>query len=55
MLVILYKSKDRAKINAIHYVEDTKQRILANSNYDMEIDYLWIRVWEEVNEKYNRC
>ena len=55
MLVILYKSKDRAKINAIHYVEDTKQRILANSNYDMAIDYLWIRVWEEVNEKYNRC
>lgn len=55
MLVVLYHSKDRAKINAISYVEDAKQRILSNSNYDMTIDYLWMRVWEEVNEKYNRC
>ena len=55
MLVVLYHSKSRAKINAISYVEDAKQRILANSNYDMTIDYLWMRVWEEVHEKYNRC
>lgn len=55
MLVVLYHSKDRAKINAISYVEDAKQRIIANSNYDMTLDYLWIKIWEEVNEKYNRC
>lgn len=55
MLVVLYHSNNRKKKNAIFYVEDTKHRLLANSNYDMTIDYLWIRIWEEIHEKYNRC
>lgn len=55
MVVVLYYTKDRQKRNAIYYVEDTKQRLLSNSNYDMTIDYLWIRIWEEIHEKYSRC
>ena len=51
MNIYLYNSN---KENCIKYVEDTKKRLLSNSNYDMTIDYLLIRMWEEVNEKYSR-
>lgn len=66
---ILYKSKENiqelldyvnvllynlGKINCIKYVEDTKRKLLNNSNYDMSIDYFLIKIWEEVNEEYNR-
>lgn len=59
---ILYKSKDTiqdllnyiiillynlGQINSIKYVEIVKKRLLANSNYDMSIDYLLIKLWEE--------
>ena len=36
-------------INTIHIIEQTKQRILANANYDMSIDNLLLKLWEEVN------
>lgn len=66
---VLYKQKDNIneilnyinnylyisnKVNCIKYVEDTKRRLITNSNYDMTIDYLLIRMWEEINEKYSR-
>ena len=51
MNTYLYNSN---KIGCIKYVEDTKRRLNSNSNYDMTIDYLLIRMWEEVNEKYSR-
>lgn len=51
MNVLLY---NQGKINCIKYVEEAKKRILSNSNYDMTIDYLLIKIWEEVNEKYSR-
>ena len=38
-----------AGINAIHIVEETKKRILSNSNYDMSIDYLLLKLWEELS------
>ena len=41
-------------LNCVEFVEDTKKRINANSNYDMSIDNLLIRMWEEINEKYSR-
>lgn len=47
--IYLYNSKDIKKINAIRHVEDVKRRIYANSNYDMSIDYLLIKIWEEVH------
>ena len=55
--VILYQlSKQdincKAKyVNSIKLVEETKQHLLANSNYDMSIDRLLFKIWEEINEK----
>lgn len=57
--VILYgfakEKQDSIKyINSIKIVENVKKRLLANSNYDMCIDYLLFNIWEEINEKNNR-
>lgn len=57
--VILYQfAKDNIEynekyINSINIVEQTKQRLSANSNYDMCIDMLLFKIWEEINEKYS--
>ena len=59
--VILYKyahtnfQNSLKYINSIKIVEKTKQRLIANSNYDMSIDYLLFNIWEEINEKNSRC
>ena len=52
--IILYNKKELKYINCIPIVEEVKRRLLQNSNYDMSIDGLLIRMWEEVNEEYNR-
>lgn len=57
--VILYiKSKENINylkyVNCIKIVENTKKRLLSNSNYDMCIDYLLFNIWEEINEKNSR-
>ena len=39
---------------ALAIVENVKKRLLANSNYDMCIDYLLFNIWEEINEKNYR-
>lgn len=52
--VILYNTKEIRKLNCIKIVEETKKRLLSNSNFDMTIDNLLIKMWEEVNEKYSR-
>ena len=54
IIICLYNTKNIKKINAIKYVEETKKRIIANSNYDMSIDYLLMNLWEEINEKHSR-
>ena len=57
MIVIIYeyinKSKDyRAKfLNLIAIIENTKNRIVLNNNYDMCIDNLVLKLWEETVEK----
>ena len=51
MNVYLYNSNN---VGCIQYVEDTKRRLNQNANYDMTIDYLLLRIWEEMNEKYSR-
>lgn len=48
-------NKRNEYINCIKIVENTKQRLLSNSNYDMCIDYLLFNIWEEINEKNSRC
>lgn len=53
--ILLIKTKQIRKINCIKYVEEAKKRLSTNSNYDMTIDNLLIKMWEEINEEYNRC
>lgn len=54
IIIALFNTKKKEQLNCISYVEETKRRILANSNYDMSIDYLLMNLWEEINEKYCR-
>ena len=35
--------------NCINIVEDTKKRLKSNSNYDMSIDNMLLKMWEQVN------
>ena len=37
-------------INSIEIVEKTKSRLNSNSNYDMSIDFLLFKIWEELNK-----
>lgn len=50
----LRSSKEEKYINAIKIVELTKKRLSSNANYDMCIDNLLLKIWEEINESYNR-
>ena len=45
--MILYKNitKDKRNINYIGYVEETKQRLQANANYNMCVDNLLLNIW----------
>lgn len=51
--IVLYnlikEKKKNYYANCINIVEQAKQRILANANYDMSIDNLLLKLWEEVN------
>lgn len=53
--ILLLNTKEIEKINCIKYVEEAKRRLSSSSNYDMTIDNLLIKIWEEINEKYSRC
>lgn len=44
--IYLLETKDMKMIDKIQYVEETKKRILLNSNYDMCIDYLLMKLNE---------
>lgn len=41
-------------INCMQIIEEVKRRISSNSNFDMSIDYLLIKIWEEINEECSR-
>lgn len=41
--------KSNKYANCIQIVEDTKRRLKSNANYDMSIDNMLFRLWEEVN------
>lgn len=41
-------------INAVNIVETTKKRLNSNANYDMCIDNLLLKIWEEFNESNSR-
>lgn len=46
--------RNNSYINIIKIIEEAKQRLKANSNFDMSIDHLIFRIWEEINEDSNR-
>ena len=49
-IILFNKIKENIKYtNCIKIVEDTKDRLKKNSNYDMTIDNLLLKVWEEIN------
>lgn len=50
----LRKFQDFKYINSISIVEQTKKRLSSNANYDMCIDNLLLKIWEEFNEGNNR-
>ena len=53
MNVIFYEKlrsiHDMKYTKAISIIEETKKKITANANYDMTIDYLLLKLWEEFN------
>lgn len=58
VLIYLHISKEedyRQKfLNTIKLIEETKQRLNSNTNYDMSIDNLLFKIWEEFNENNSR-
>ena len=54
MNILLSNTMQLNKIKCIDYVEEAKKRLNTNSNYDMTIDYLLMKIWEEINEEYSR-
>ena len=46
----LRSTNDNRYINGIKIVEETKKRLSANANYDMSIDNLLLKLWEELHE-----
>ena len=55
-IVLLDKLKNASDMryaNCIQIVEQTKKRLSSNANYDMCIDNLLLKIWEEFNEKYS--
>lgn len=52
--VLLLNTKEIEKINCVKYVEEAKRRLNSSSNYDMTIDNLLMKMWEEINEKHSR-
>lgn len=54
-LIFYDKIRTNSKyIECIRIVEDTKNRLSKNNNFDMTIDNFIITIWEEINEKYHR-
>lgn len=60
MIVITYEyinnNKDYRKkfLNLIAIIENTKLKLMSNTNYDMCIDDLLLKMWEEIDENYSR-
>ncbi len=56
IIVVLYSNytNNEKYIDCIKYVNKCAERLKANSNFDMSIDYMIIGMWEELNENSNR-
>lgn len=56
--VLLFKGINKNNINptvnSMSYIEEAKIKLNHSNNYDMTIDNMLIKIWEEFNEKNNR-
>ena len=54
--VCLYSkfNENEKYIDCIKYVNECADRLKSNSNFDMTIDNLLFKMWEELNENSNR-
>ena len=49
-IILLDLAKKSSKYAmCINIVEDTKRRLQSNANYDMSIDNMLLKLWEQVN------
>lgn len=57
IIVCLYSKRNDNEnyINCIEFVNQCSSRLKSNSNFDMSIDNLLFKMWEELNENCNRC
>lgn len=54
-LIFFNKEKENIEyVECMKIIEDTKDRLNKNNNFDMTIDNFLMTVWEEVNGKYYR-
>lgn len=56
MVVLTYSfiNKNIRYIRLINIIENVKNKLHSNCNYDMCIDELLLKMWEEIDEKYSR-
>ena len=47
--------KNQNYLNCVEIVDNTKKNLQFNSNYDMQIDTMLIKMWEEIHEKSYWC
>ncbi len=54
LFYIAKKTNNIKYINCVKYIQETINHLKANSNYDMSIDYMLFKIWEEVHENNSR-
>lgn len=52
--LFISSNQNKKFLNCIGDVNDTINKLNANGNFDMNLDMMLIKMWEEVNEKSNR-
>lgn len=54
VIAYTYIQKNISYTEVINTIENTRNKLYTNCNYDMCIDELLIKIWEEINEKHSR-
>lgn len=54
VIAYTYIQKNISYTKVINIIENTRNKLYTNCNYDMCIDELLIKIWEEINEKHSR-
>ena len=58
MNILFFKGINKDNVDSsskcMEYIEEAKRKLSYSNNFDMTIDNMLIKIWEEFNEKYNR-